>query len=218
MQKTDAAMAIDGDRYFIKHGLGAASTMIPLKQPELSLPVTAGAVCAPDRQPAEAGPPLFECHQTLVVALRELLEKSGKSSLVIGITSCESGEGVSTVAMNLAKAAAQMLDLEVVLLDARSSRPSLDLTVGISRSPGLSDYLNGTALLSDCLCGTGVERLTVLPTGAPDIGVPGAEDWNRVRALFDELRGESGSVVVDLPPSLNLAVGSPWRVNSTAYC
>jgi polysaccharide biosynthesis transport protein len=174
--------------------------MIPLKQPKLGLPVAAAPLCAPNWQQVEAGPPLFECHQTLVVSLRELLEESGKTSLVVGITSCESGEGVSTVAMHLAKAAAQMLDLEVVLLDAHGSRPSLDLTVGISRSPGLSDYLNGTALLSDCLCSTRLERLTVLPAGAPDVGVPGDQDWNGVRALFDELRREFGWVVVDLPP------------------
>ena len=142
--------------------------MIPLKQSEQGLPVAVETLFASNRQQSDPAPPLFECHQTLVVRLRELLEESGKTSLVIGITSCESGEGVSTVAMNLAKAAAQMLDLEVVLLDAHGSRPSLDHTVGVSRAPGLGDYLNGTALLSDCLWGTRLDRLTLLPAGAPE--------------------------------------------------
>ena len=114
-----------------------------------------------------ADPLLLEHYQRLVASLRKWQDESGKASAMIGITSCTSGEGVSTVATNLAKVAAQTLDQEVVLLDARGSRPSLDRTMGISRWPGLGDYLKGTAALSDCLCDTRIERLTLLPAGVP---------------------------------------------------
>ena len=154
---------------------------------------------SPRPQP-EDETPLLAYFQRLVTVLRERADATGEALQVVGVTSTGPGEGVSTIAVNLATVAAQMLDVQVVLLDAHALRPSLDRTMGISRSPGLGDYLSGTTSLSDCLCGTWLEQLTVLPVGADHTRGPGPQGASRIRALFRELRRDFGFVVVDLPP------------------
>jgi Mrp family chromosome partitioning ATPase len=172
--------------------------MIPLEDVP---PVLSPSVDAPSVSPAaDDETPLLAYFQRLVEVLRTRRAESGNVLQVIGVTSCGPGEGVSTVAMNLATVAAQLLEVQVVLLDAHALRPSLDRTMGISRSPGLGDYLSGTTSLSDCLCGTWLEHLTVLPVGAEHTHGPGPQGLSRLRALFSELRRDFEFVVVDLPP------------------
>ncbi len=162
--------------------------------------------------PPAAGPcaaaedtPLWVYYQRLIQVLVEPRDTPPRRLQVIGLTIAGPGEGVSTVAINLATVAAQLLDVEIALLDAHASRPSLDDSMGISRSPGLGDYLAGTASLADCLCGTWLEHLTVLPVGAEHTAEPGPQALSRVRTLLAELRRQFGLVLVDLPPVSELS-------------
>src|SRR5215211_7663429 len=52
-------------------------------------------------------------------------DRGGELPLVIGITSCKRREGVSTVALNLAAAAAAASGEGVLLVDANAEKPSL---------------------------------------------------------------------------------------------
>ncbi len=174
--------------------------MIPLEDVPPLLPDAPHSQSAASRAAAAADMPLWMYYQRLITALNERRDESGGRLQVIGVTSSAAGEGVSTVAINLATVAAQLLGVEVALLDAHAARPSLDRTMGISRSPGLGDYLAGTAPLADCLCGTWLEHLTVLPVGAEHTSEPGPQGLSRVRTLLGELRREFGLIVVDLPP------------------
>jgi len=165
----------------------------PTKQPEAVLSLAA-------RPRAEFDQPPLVHYQQLVASLAKWLDESGNVPQIIGITSSGPGEGVSTTAANVAAVAAQTLDLGVVLLDARGSRPSLNSMMELARSPGLGEYLNGMASLADCLCDTWLERLSILPAGTLRDGAPTFQDRSRVEALFSELRAGFGLVVVDLPP------------------
>ena len=173
--------------------------MLPLEDVPPLIPYTVAPPPAGPRTAAE-DTPLWVYYQRLIQVLIEPPDASARRLQVIGVTSAGPGEGVSTVAINLATVAAQLLDVEIALLDAHASRPSLDDTMGISRSPGLGDYLAGTASLADCLCGTWLEHLTVLPVGAEHTSEPGPQALSRVRTLLGELRRQFALVLVDLPP------------------
>lgn len=100
--------------------------------------------------------------------LCRLLWSEGASSQAvqaIGITSCQSGEGVSTVAAQLAVAAATSGGLRVLLVDANDQRPSVHQTFGVPAEPGWSDVLRDPSKASLAIQPSGAERLSLLTAG-----------------------------------------------------
>jgi Mrp family chromosome partitioning ATPase len=69
----------------------------------------------------------------------------------LGITSAVSGEGVTTIACNLALHLAFFTDCRVILVDANYSSPRLHRIFGIGPKPGLADLLGETAMESECI-------------------------------------------------------------------
>lgn len=118
----------------------------------------------------------------------------------LGITSCQSGEGVSTVAANLAAVSVDVYGGRVLLIDANLKRPALASTLAVRETPGLVDALAGNASASDCIVETDREGLFVMPAGTK---TNRASHLGRQAGalLFDSLRADYQLVVVDLPPS-----------------
>jgi capsular exopolysaccharide synthesis family protein len=83
---------------------------------------------------------------------------------IVLITSPLPGEGRSFVAANLAVALARAGSF-ALLVDADLKSPSLDRAFGVSLSPGLLDYLEGTASFEQCLRQTTTPRLALVPSG-----------------------------------------------------
>ncbi|MDE0936251.1 MAG: CpsD/CapB family tyrosine-protein kinase [Mariniblastus sp.] len=77
------------------------------------------------------------------------LGRDGKKTL--GVTSAVSGEGVTTIASNLALHLAFFTDCRVILVDANHSSPHLHRIFGVDPNPGLSDLLCETAMESECI-------------------------------------------------------------------
>ena len=87
---------------------------------------------------------------------------------LIMVTSSLAGEGKTFVAINLAISMAMELDRTVLLVDADVSRPSVLPRLGLSRSVGLLDVLADPSIdLSDVLLRTNIDKLVLLPAGAP---------------------------------------------------
>ncbi len=70
------------------------------------------------------------------------LSSTSRESRVIAVTSCQPGEGKSTLAMNLAAALAQG-GKKVALVDTDMRRPSVYWRLGLSDRKGLSEFLTG---------------------------------------------------------------------------
>lgn len=122
-----------------------------------------------------------------------------QSDRVIVVTSTVTGEGKSTVSMNLALALAQLGN--VLLIDADLRRPSLAKSCGMEGdTAGLTDFVAGTAKILQC-----VHRLPgdvhLLPAGStlpPDpLAVLSAE---RFAELIEKSAAAYDSVVIDSPP------------------
>ena len=140
--------------------------------------------------------------QKLLAYVRQSAAR-GRAPQVVGVTSCERGDGVSTIAANLASVAVRHSGLHVLLVDAHALRPSLHRTMATPLSPGLSELIAGTADLPECLYDASNELLTFLPAG---IGraVGDVEESRDNTSFWESIRGEFGLTIVDLPPVRDL--------------
>lgn len=117
----------------------------------------------------------------------------------LGITSCYEGEGVSTVASQLAAAAAHGDGHRVLLVDGNLVRPSLDRRFGVHRRPGLAESLLGDRQVEDGIQTTPLTSLSLLPAGEPNGSVHQAYDSARLAPTVASLRAKFDLVVFDMP-------------------
>jgi len=136
-----------------------------------------------------------------VQALKYLQEGTGTT---IGICSPNPGVGKSFVAANLAVSLALGIDHTVLLVDADLRRPRLQSYFGLEPGPGLTDYLLQGTDLPNCLVNPGIERLVLLPVGAPVQNSSEVLGSPRMLNLASELKARYPDrfVIYDLPPLL----------------
>ena len=143
-----------------------------------------------------------------------LLSSTSRESRVIAITSCQPGEGKSTLSMNLAATLAQG-GKKVVLVDTDMRRPSVYWRLGLGDRKGLSEYLTGLESL-DAIIQTHktLTSLDVIPSG---ICPPLPADLlasDQMKRFVEGLRGRYEYVIFDSPPALS--VTDPLIVASLA--
>ena len=117
----------------------------------------------------------------------------------VGLTSCQSGEGVSTVAAQLALAAASCGDHQVLLADANFACPRVHGRFGIELGPGLADVLLGALTVGEAIRPSAVANLVVLPAGRPDGDSARLYDSVRLAETIEQLTQRFGLVIFDLP-------------------
>lgn len=167
----------------------------------------AGGLSAARRTPMPTGrrQKLGEHYNTLVQHIQVAEAGPGPSLQVIGVTSCNRGAGVSTVANNLAVAAAQILAGRVVLVDANLKRPSVRKRFRMPKSSGLSDALHGDSELTTCIQNSPVGNLCVVPAGAANALTEEYCDPTAMSELVDALKKEAAFIVFDLPAAVELS-------------
>jgi receptor protein-tyrosine kinase len=141
-----------------------------------------------------------------------LLNVSGRSAGTIArpnlimVTSSLAGEGKTFVTTNLAISMAMELNKRVLLVDADVSRPSLLPRLGLTPpSIGLLDILaNPSLALSDVLLRTNIDRLSLLPAGAPRGQATELLASEAMSQLLDDLatRYADRIIIFDAPPLL----------------
>ncbi len=144
-----------------------------------------------------------------VRSLRTSLQYSlaGHPPKTILITSALPGEGKTTVSSNLAISMAQR-GLKTLLIDADLKKPQLYKLYGLSRSDGLTDVLTGKLsgdLQENAIHKTEIERLSVMPSGSPAPNPVDLLDSQEMRNLLVTLEGIFDQIVIDAPPTLDLA-------------
>jgi capsular exopolysaccharide synthesis family protein len=136
-----------------------------------------------------------------VRSMRISLELSSASSKVFLITSALPGEGKSTVAMLLAASSASS-GTRTILLDCDLRLRSTSEVLRRKHQPGLSDFLRGTAKLTDVITQDPVTKINLIPAGSTG---PDAADLLRSQGMLDliaVLRGRFDYVIMDSPPLL----------------
>ncbi|RZU34455.1 polysaccharide biosynthesis tyrosine autokinase [Blastococcus saxobsidens] len=123
---------------------------------------------------------------------------------VLAVTSALSGEGKSTVSVNLAATLAET-GARVLLVDADLRRPAVAGVLGIEGGVGLTTVLAGQADVEDVVQEWGPVGLHVLPSGAVPPNPAELLSSPAMRALMARLRGTYQYVVVDTTPVLPVA-------------
>jgi capsular exopolysaccharide synthesis family protein len=132
------------------------------------------------------------------------LSSTSRQSRVIAITSCQPGEGKSTLSMNLAAALAQG-GKKVVLVDTDMRRPSVYWRLGLSDKKGLSEFLTGLETL-DAIIQTH-KTLASLDVIASGICPPLPADLlasEQMKKFVEVLRERYDYVIFDSPPALSV--------------
>ena len=136
----------------------------------------------------------------------------------IAVTSCEPGDGKSTVALNLAIVLTQ-LGRRVLLVDADLRRPRVHKSLLLGNEVGISSYLSGNAPLEDLIQESEIPNLRVISSGPipPNpselLGSPG------LQTLLERFAAEDrfDHVIFDSPPVLSVtdAIILSTRIDST---
>ncbi len=140
----------------------------------------------------------------LDVALRRTPSTLERPNLIM-VTSSVPSEGKTFSSLNLALSMAREQDCAVILVDADLAKPKLSRALDLGDAPGLSEYLSRPSMhLADVVLRTSVERVYLLPSGAPNASGPELVAGLRMQQLIAELSAlPSGYVVLfDSPPLL----------------
>jgi succinoglycan biosynthesis transport protein ExoP len=123
---------------------------------------------------------------------------------VLVVASPHSGEGKTTLSVNLAVALAEHGD--ICLVDADMRKPDIAAALGLRSNFGLSDVLQGTASLDQVLIPVpAVPNLTVLPAGLPYEDAAKLIFSDSLSELIRQLRGRFRFVLIDSPPVVPFA-------------
>jgi protein-tyrosine kinase len=131
--------------------------------------------------------------------------RGGELPLVIGITSCKRREGVTTVALNLAAAAAAASEQGVLLVDANAEKPALHSLLKFPKGQdGLLNVLAGQEEPFSCTIDSPIEGLSFMPCGKLAPGVTPAYDPRSIEEMFDHLKHVFPLTIIDMPPANEL--------------
>jgi protein-tyrosine kinase len=133
---------------------------------------------------------------------RILHPPTGKTPRSILVTSASPGEGKSFICANLAISLAQGVDNYCLLADCDLRRPTQHTLFGLSNKAGLSDYLQHRKKLSELLVPSGIDKLSILPSGPRSINPAELLGSASMASLVDELtmRYDDRIVLLDSPP------------------
>jgi succinoglycan biosynthesis transport protein ExoP len=159
---------------------------------------------------AAAGPEmLWDARSPFAEAMRVFrtsiqLSSTSRGSRVIAVTSCQPGEGKSTLSMNLAAALAQG-GKKVVLVDTDMRRPSVYWRLGLTEKKGLSEFLTGMEPLEAVIqTHKSLSTLDVIPSGMCPPLPADLLGSDQMKKFVDDLRLRYDYVIFDSPPALSV--------------
>ena len=160
---------------------------------------TITSVAKVSRPNSSFGPRISEYCVALLHQLGLGGHHSPKSIRAVGLMSCTSGEGVTSIAAPLAAVAARHLQLRTILVDCNLNHPAVHRIFGVQVNPGLRSALSDPARLNEFIQSTAVENLSVLTAGEVKAGEILDCDSPNLSHVFSELRDTFDLTIVDAP-------------------
>ncbi len=144
-----------------------------------------------------------EVYDALLHRLSARRSDTGNVGLLLGLTSCVRGSGVTTLAVNLAIRAADHGMGPVLLIDSNSQRPKLHKLFNVSPKIGLAHILADRTELAACVQPTSVVGLDLLPLGTNSLNRTRVEA-DQFEVLDAQLREHYSLVICDFPAASEL--------------
>ena len=146
----------------------------------------------------------FEADLFRVLRTRILFPQAGRPPRTILVTSALAGEGKSFVAANLAINMARHVDQHVLLVDCDLRKPTIHARFGLNGAKGLSEHLAANVDLPSLFLKSGVEKLTILPSGEPPQNPSELVTSAKMAALIQELKARYHDryIILDSPPPM----------------
>src|SRR5262249_25445066 len=117
------------------------------------------------------------------------------------------GEGKSTTIANLAFVCAHA-GYSTLIVDADVRRPVQHLLFDIDNAFGLTNYLTSEIAVDDVIVPTGIDNLSLLPSGAPTSDAAGLLNSERMAETIRQLKKQYNVVLFDSPPILGVSDAS----------
>jgi succinoglycan biosynthesis transport protein ExoP len=189
------------DEQRLRTAIGGRPILASIPQSDIESAGRVGTLIAPQS-------PLSEAYRTLNTNTRFLLaagsERDADRGAVMLVTSAGPGEGKTSVATNLAVAAAR-IGLRVVVVDADLRRPAVAERFGLDVPVGLSDLLAGGGPAFPHLHGAGIDDLRVLASGSIPPNPAELLASPLMSGIIDDLARHVDLVIVDSAPVLRVA-------------
>jgi Mrp family chromosome partitioning ATPase len=119
----------------------------------------------------------------------------------LGVTSCSRGEGVSTVAWQLAATAAFLARGPVLLVDANLTHPAARRVFDLEGSLGLAEVLLDGAEPVSCVQPSPVQNLSILTAGEANGQASWAYTVPNLAQTLETIKTGFDLVVLDMPPA-----------------
>ncbi len=145
---------------------------------------------------------LSEAYYSVRTALQFSTNDGVPRSLLV--TSARPSEGKSTTATALARNFAK-LGMNVLLVDGDLRNPSLHRVLRADSGAGISNYLTGSAAMSDLIQATDQPNLSFIPCGPLPPNPAELLAGATIRAMIAEAEANFDLLVIDGPPVMGLA-------------
>jgi capsular exopolysaccharide synthesis family protein len=146
-------------------------------------------------------------YQEQFKALRAKLENivDERKTKVVAITSAIASEGKTLSCVNLAINLATAERRKVLLIDADLRKSDLARGLGISPTPGFSEFLGGTATPKDIIFNSLFTGLSIIPGGKTIADPSVLLAAGKIRHFFETVREQYDVILLDTPPILPVA-------------
>jgi capsular exopolysaccharide synthesis family protein len=149
-----------------------------------------------------------EKFRLLQARLRRLQDRGSMKTIVI--TSGASGEGKTTVALNLALSLARHSSQKILLLEGDLRHPALENKLGLVDLRGLGEWFGSQEPLTGFIYRIEAHQLWFLPAGKPAEDALRILQSDRLTDAMNRLTGCFDWIVIDSPPLTPLADIHLW--------
>ncbi|MEN0110503.1 MAG: polysaccharide biosynthesis tyrosine autokinase, partial [Planctomycetota bacterium] len=131
-------------------------------------------------------------------------ESTAKRRQLVLVTGAETGEGVTTVASQLAASLARA-GRRTLLIDGDLRRPALHSLFNSPLEDGLCEVLRAEAEVTDVIRPTPAESLWLMTAGYCDVDAVRALATDQMQPIFEKLRAEYDFIIVNGAPLVGLS-------------
>lgn len=148
-----------------------------------------------ERDPSD---PFYECYRKIRTHIRYVRGTSLKSLMII----CAGpGEGKSTTIVNLGISMAHE-GQQVAIVDVDLSRPTIHTYLDLPNDVGVTNVLEGNALIDEAIQRTSIQGLSVVTSGQPPSDPGKLIESDRMEWFMSELKSRFDIVLMDSAPML----------------